>query len=380
MKMSVSRFKQNCLISLFSLLFVLVSLEIGIRVYDVFKLRAPFLSSDPRNPFAARLFTEHPLAVVPFRMFGFDLYKETAGARFISSRHGELYPLEKPKGTFRVVCFGGSTTEQEINGKHYPLMLQSLLRERLKRDNIEVINVGNSAYATPHLLILLELDVIYWKPDLVILSENINDLSAQYFRNFTFDYSNKYSNPFFTAPDYASRYTLPNLIFKNSRLYWFLKSKWEKIAINGGNTHQRRPIRRRSYGDTPSPVAAEVFEQNLNSFIVLAQSRGIKVLLSTQPLQPSERNFVRANAYKPYNDIVFYPRQDEFVKHHRFFNGSIKSVASTRGVLFVDNDQIMGGREEYFIDSVHYSKTGLERLARNYADFIISNGVVSKEH
>lgn len=202
-------------------------------------------------------------------------------------------------------------------------MLQSLLRERLKRDDIEVINVGNSAYATPHLLILLELDVIHWKPDLVILSENINDLTAQYFRDFTFDYSNKYSHAYYTTPDYASRYTLPNLLFKNSRLYWFLKSKWEKVAINSENEERDKPIRRRSYGDAPSPVAARVFEQNLNSFIDLAKSRGIRVLLSTQPLQPGEDYFIRDFSHKPYNDVVFYPRHDEFVKHHRFFNNII---------------------------------------------------------
>lgn len=368
MKRPLSGFTQNCLISLFSLLFVLVSLELGIRADDLLKNKDPLLSSEPRN-----LLTERPKATIPFRMFGFQLYQEKNGVRSISSRHGELYPIEKPKGSFRIVCFGGSTTEQAINGKHYPLRLQALLRERLKTDSIEVINVGNSAYATPHFLILLELDVIYWKPDLIILSENVNDLLAQYWPNFTFDYSNKYAHEFYMTPDYASRYTLPNLLFQHSRLYWFLQSEWGKITINS----RRLAIRRKSYGDTPNPLAAKVFEQNLNTFIGLAKSHGIKVLLSTQPLQPSEDYFVRHFAYKSYNNIIFYPRHDEFVQHHRFFNNIIKKVASAPGVLFLDNDQMMGGREENFIDSVHYSESGLEKLAKSYADFIIANNLAN---
>ncbi|ETX06172.1 MAG: hypothetical protein ETSY2_18725 [Candidatus Entotheonella gemina] len=117
------------------------------------------------------------------------------GIRYIASRYQELYPLEKPSGTFRIVAFGGSTTAnvQAMRSQtpHYPLLLQTQLRRTLARNDIEVINVGNPSYATPHSLILLAFDVLSWQPDLVILSHNINDLTALYWPDFTFDYSNK---------------------------------------------------------------------------------------------------------------------------------------------------------------------------------------------
>jgi hypothetical protein len=334
------------------------------RSYDALVHKVGFFSIDPRNQLTAP-----QRRVIPFRTFGVELYKEKDGVQYISSRHGELYPIEKPKGSFRIVCFGGSTTDQKIGETHYPLLLQTILRERLHRNNIEVINVGNQSYATPHFLILLELNVIYWKPDLIILSENINDLLAQYWPHFTFDYSNRYSDPFYSIPNYESRYTLANLIFKHSRLFWFIKSRMK--------TKQQWPaIKRKSYGDTPNPMAIKVFEQNLRSFITLAKSNRIQVLLATQPLQPSEEYFVRHYTYKSYNDTVLYPLHNEFVANHNFYNNIIKKVARDTGETCIDNDHTFGGNKEYFIDSVHYTEDGIKKLANSYADFIIEHTII----
>lgn len=357
--------------SLLSLLVLLFSLEFGIRVYDAVVNDEGFFSTDKRNQLTA--LNKFKNGIIPFRTFGFDLYKEKEGVLYISSRHGELFSIEKPKGVFRIVCFGGSTTEQKIGGEHYPLVLQSMLRERSSGKKIEVINVGNSAYATPHLLILLELDVVFWKPDLIILSENINDLSVQWWPNFIFDYSNKYGTKYYTGPDYAARYSVANLIFKHSRLYWFIKSRIESVM----KREKSWPIMRKFYGDAPNPMAVRVFESNLRSFIILAESNGIKVLLSTQPLQSREDYFVRQFAYKPYNNQVLYPLHDEFLKHHKHFNSIIKKIAMDTGVLFLDNNQAMEGKGEYFIDSIHYTQKGIHRLANNYADFLLERNVIN---
>ncbi len=354
-------------LSLLSLLILFLALEIAIRSYDVIKGRGFF--SSPRNILAKPL-----TSVRPFRTFGRDLYKKSGDQTYISSRWGELYPLEKPPGTFRIVCFGGSTTEDNVNGKHYPLLLQTLLRKQFHRDNIEVINVGYSAYATPHLLILLELDVLSWRPDLVILGENVNDLLASYFPGFTFDYSNKYSHPFYSIPNYRPNYSISNLLFQHFEFYWFIKDKIE-IWLRTRSA-RRVKLRRKSYGNEPGLVAREVFERNLRSFVTLAKSNQIQVVLATQPLERDEEYFVRHAAYKPYNDVVVYPLHEEFIKHHDSFNRIIEHVASDTGVIFVDNDRLLGGKKEYFIDYVHYSEKGLEILAQSYSEAIINSHLI----
>lgn len=342
----------------------LLVLELGIRAVDM-KGGKGFFSSD-RNI----LKSAKPL--VPFRTFGFDLYREKDGVRYISSRQETLYPFKKTPGTLRIVSFGGSTTEQAEEGMHYPLRLEALLRERVGRENIEVINLGFSAYSTPHFLILLELNVLSWEPDLVILSEVINDLSAAYFPGFSPDYSNKYRNSFYSVPDYLSRFTLANVLFQKSQLYWVIRSRVNQLTIQ----RERTEVRRESMGNEPLPEAKKVFERNLKSFVVLARANKIGVLLATQALEPEEEYFLREMAYKPYNNIVVYPLHQEFLKHHLSYNKVIEKTAREMNVWFLDNNADFGGKREYFIDAVHYTRKGIERLAENYAEFLIQNNIV----
>jgi len=346
-------------------LLIILVLELGIRGYDVWQGRGFF--------YEGRNILKQIKPLVPFRTFGFPLYREVNGKLYISFRQEELYPFKKPKGTFRIICFGGSTTEQITrDGWHYPLLLQYLLRKRLKRDNIEVINVGNSAYATPHSLILLELDVLWWNPDLVVLSHNVNDLGVMYWPGFRVDYSNKYETRFYSVPDYASRFTLPNVLFQHFQIYWVIRERLKMKLAEGRGVG----IRRKSYGDRPNLLAQKVFEQNLRSFVTLAKSKGIKVILGTQPLQPSEEYFLRHIKYKEYNSIVVYPLHNEFVKHHRAYNDIIRKVARETGVGLVDNAALLGGDKKYFIDFVHYTERGLGEIARNFAEYIISHNLV----
>lgn len=360
--------RQNLLLMLGTILALLLLGEMGIRISDAFDGKA---FSSRRN----RVVRE-PRSVRPFRMFGKDLYTEVDGESMIVSRHGELYPLAKPPDAFRIVCMGGSTTENipslRAGGTHYPLRLQELLRERTGRGDVEVINAGHSAYSTAHSLILLELNVIHWDPDLVILSHNINDLSAAWFPDFTFDYSNKYVHRPFVPEEVR---TLPNLLLQNFQVYWVLKKRFAKLEkrLRGPTSSS---FRRRSYGEQPPEAVVRVFEANLASFVAVARARDIEVVFGSQPLQPAEESFAEHHQWKEYNDIVDYPLHAEFVAHHRAFNAVMATVAADSGVPFVSNDAALGGRPENFTDHVHYTPAGVEALARSYADALLARGLL----
>ena len=79
----------------------LLATELTIRVIDL--IRGDGFFSSPRN-----IIARSKRVSLPFRTFGIELYREVDGVTMISSRHGELYPIEKPEGTLRIVCFGGS--------------------------------------------------------------------------------------------------------------------------------------------------------------------------------------------------------------------------------------------------------------------------------
>jgi len=249
------------------------------------------------------------------------------------------------------------------------LILQSLLEEKFEKTKFEVINVGYSAYATPHSLILLELDVLSWEPDIVVLSHNWNDLMVSYWPNLSFDYSNKYADVFYTFPGMKRDVS----IFERSRLIGFFKSRFLKLI--GGAKY---PIIRKSQGNNPSPLAEKIFRRNLRSFVSLAQANGIQVVLGTQALQPTKDMFLKHMTEKPYNSKVLYPLHEEFIHHHRAFNEAIKKVSLETGTLFADNDLALGGKIEFFHDFVHYTVAGVKLLAQNYADVISKSKTVKQ--
>ena len=359
--------KQKVTLVIISFFASLVLLEIGIRTIDA--VRGYGFFSDHRNQLAIE-----DAGIVPFRTFGPPLYKTEGGTRYISSAHGELFPLKREPGVIRIVCLGGSTSENryamEQTGINYPLVLQKLLRERLGNDKIEVINVAHSAYATNHSLILLAFDVISWNPDIVILSHNANDLFASYWPNFTFDYSNKYSAGFYRGPNLREHYSLTNVLFQHSNLYWIVKSRISRYLKEGSE------IVREAQGETPLPEAMDVFERNLTSFIALATVNGIKPVLGTQALHESEENFVKHMRAKPYNDKVRYPLHREFVAHHRQFNSIIAKVAHDNGALLVNNNERLDNKDEFFFDFAHYTTEGVRELAANYADALLGSQMV----
>ena len=357
--------RQKVAVLAFAILLGMVALECGIRAADA--IRGYSILSNHRN-----LISKEFQRVRPFRMFGFELYRQVDGITHVSSRHGELYPLKKPAGTIRMVCFGGSTTENlranEMHGVHYPLALESTLRKKLGRDNIEVINVGNAAYATPHSLNLLMLDILTWKPDFIILSHNANDLNAAYWPNFAADYSHKYQHPFY-LPDIRGHYSFLNHVFQYSQFYWVTKDRLAKYF------ESFPPIQRRSYGPEPPAEAARIFERNLRTFTAVGISRGIQVVLGSQPLEPSEEFFGLHMSAKPYNDVVVYPLHEEFVLHHNRYNDIIRKVASDTDAWLVDNSRTVSGRTEFFYDAFHYTEAGIYALANSYAKVLLSKGI-----
>jgi lysophospholipase L1-like esterase len=337
-----------------ALLLLLTLGELAFRLYDVSQGRS-FAGDMPQ--------------IRPYRIFGVDLYRVDGDRLTIQSRHGESFPFTKDDRTIRIVAFGGSTTANASNyrrdGIHYPLVLQNILQQANPSHNIEVINVGHEGYATTHFLTILAFDALSWKPDIVIISEDFNDLEASYFEIFFPDYSQKYSIEYYTPG-------LFELLGHRSRLFRFVRSRLLRIdALN------RYPVQRAHYGPLPPQLGREVFARNLKSFVTLAQSNGIKVVLGSQALEAlSEADFVEDFERKSYNNLVWYPEHDLFLRHHQAFNDIIEQVAGETGALFVNNNRILGGQEEFFEDFIHYSKLGVETVARNYADAILAAGMI----
>ena len=327
--------------------------EFAVRSYDLLT----------GHGFAAGRRTRPKRPPIPFRQFGEELYTEHFGERFIVSCHGEEFPFRKPEGTLRIVAFGGSTTHNveawEAARTHYPLELQRRLRQRLGREDVEVINVGYSAYSTAHSLIVLALHVLSWEPDVVLLSHNVNDRSAAYFPDFVPDYVHKYGHPTFLG-EQAEDVGVLDALLRRSEAWAF--------ARNLAKRWSRTPPVYGPYPDHPPEEALLTFERNLRSFVRLAREAGVDVVLGTQPMHGDPARFEAHMQHKAYNDLVVYPEPAQDRKHHAAYNAVLVRVAEEEGVGLADNAARMDDEDAYFTDHVHYTPEGIRVLTEGWFD------------
>jgi len=246
--------------------------------------------------------------------------------------------------------------------------LQNLLSAKYPSKKIEVINLGFAAYATTHMLTLLEFDVISWNPDLVIISENTNDMTSYLFPGFAFDYSNKYGTTDYTDRYLIKNYTIINALLRWSSFYWFIREKWDNI-FDKPKIAQKKT---RSFGNEPPQLSQIIFRRNLMNFFFIASNWGIPLIYGTQAINPN----VKSSVYVEVKHDIVWPLDHEVVSQRKCFNGIIKQVAALTKSYFVDNDSSLYGNPKYFIDAVHYNTEGTEKVAKTYYDYIVSNNII----
>ena len=93
---------------------------------------------------------------------------------------GLATPMDRRPGVYRILCLGGSTTYGTGVGRWedaYPAVLERLLREDLPDGyhDVEVINGGLTWGTSAEMLTHYHFKYHYYRPDLVIINEGLND-------------------------------------------------------------------------------------------------------------------------------------------------------------------------------------------------------------
>jgi lysophospholipase L1-like esterase len=92
----------------------------------------------------------------------------------------EEFEIEKPKGIYRIICIGASTTFQGLtNNTTYPALLEKILEKRYPDHRFEVLNFGISGSNSDYWISRLD-DFFKFQPDLVIQYNAVNDISHLY--------------------------------------------------------------------------------------------------------------------------------------------------------------------------------------------------------
>ena len=245
-------------------------------------------------------------------------------------------PKQKPNGAVRIIAVGGSTTRNarafRSAGIDYAQELERFLWARFPNIDFEVLNAGGDAFSSAHSLVNIQFRLIDYRPDIILLMHNINDLSVSYFGDANSDYANKYLLPHYVNPTLQAGLSFDGFLHQSrlltgSGLFRFLEKNRLQITsqIDDG---------------------AAYFRRNLIHIHQIARSNGSEVVFLSQP-----------NAMKFEN-----PVEDE---NFRRFNDIVRNVSLSVDAPFVDMFANMGQDPDLFLsDNLHYTPEGVRKFAR----------------
>lgn len=277
----------------------------------------------------------------------------------------------------KVFFIGGSTTactwvDEE---KRFPYAVGRLLEEKLGI-KVNTYNGGVDGSHSLHSLNVLTNKVISYKPEIVVLKHNINDLVSLL-------YSGTYWNDAITRSLVQGKnnseadilrsqllksanglfpFMFPALYEKSHYLYMRLTNQeFPKIDEWKG---YRGVIVRRVKEDL-----LEEFSSSLSSFVAMCRAWGIQPVLMTQAAnwESIDENYILPEILELTieNDMP----SDKIIPYlHIEFNQIIRVVAKKAGVLLIDLEKTVPKGNELFFDEVHYNNEGSMYLADHISE------------
>ena len=179
------------------------------------------------------------------------------GSRISTNNRGYVdidFEAPKPAGVFRILCIGGSTTEEGPTLEtSYPNRLEEMLQKLAPQSRVEVFNCGIAGMTTHKQLEKLD-EYLAYQPDLAVVCEGINDL-------------------FGAIPAYWEE--APDTCWRNAaRRSCFLRMALPSLLLPPASALRRDVVRR--------------VVDRLDAFSRVLMSSGIPVALCTIPIPPKE--------------------------------------------------------------------------------------------
>ena len=174
---------QKLLLSLCSFLITFIVLEGGVRLWINHLARErQFLKYASLKQLQKK--TRIKPRYIPNRYLGHTLspnyVKDENKHNALGYRSDEM-TLVKPKGEYRIVCIGGSTTyttEVDNYRMSYPFLLEENL-EAAGYTHVRVVNASVGAYSSLESLINFETRVLELKPDMIIIYHTVRHTKSQ---------------------------------------------------------------------------------------------------------------------------------------------------------------------------------------------------------
>lgn len=257
---------------------------------------------------------------------------------------------QKDETVFRIIVLGDSIAfgySEADNYEAWPNKLEILLNEN-KKDNqkrFEVINAGVIGYTSIQALRFFESKLIELDPDMIIVSIGWNDLIFSTYQKWYPEISIRSGS----RMKFIRR--LDNFMFVK-----LIKELYTRIIAFFKMVHPQKVL-----VNEKAPIS---FEYNLTEIIRTAESKGIKVVLTTMPtllhnnMSDEEKTKAQQKTFKTIDDLMM-----TFEK----FNNVIKKVALANNALIMESQFSSLNKldkNRFFIDYCHFNEEGNGEFAK----------------
>jgi lysophospholipase L1-like esterase len=377
-----TRLFQNLLLSVLSIFFVLIVIEICAQIYinhfaseEAFTRYASLSQLQKKEGFPSS-----KSRYTPHRYLG---YYPTPNFQKKKDKHNSLgykgQNIEKPKpGEFRIVCIGGSTTYTEKIKDYrfsYPYLLEKELHKRGYK-NVTVINAGASAWSSWESLINFEFRVLDLEPDMIIVYHGINDIHPRLvwppeayqgdnsgareanhtglFMPSILEYSTILRILMIRTGLIKSHSAFSRTIIKEPSTFYADDFNFQKLK----NTYPSGVFKKVSAEQMLTVNTPKYFKRNIENMIVIAKHNNIKTVLATFAYSPLFKNKPRVSSR-------------EYIFAYSQLNGILKSIAKEMDVNLFDFANVFPKKKCYYLDGRHVTKKGAKLKAKLFADYIV---------
>lgn len=284
--------------------------------------------------------------------------------------NGENLSLPKAANEIRIATVGASTTAS-LNLSYednWPGRLAEMLQAQFPNRKITVINAAIPGFNTAQSIGNLALRVMPFKPDLVIIYHAYNDLKVvRSGIELRSDYSNVHKKPY-------GSFKKPNALIRalnKSMFYVRTRNAYREFKQRKGGLSDPADSKRL---DEVTDDAARHFAHNIRMLVAIAQGGGGHVVLSSfatlhaLDINATPDSMSRMQLQELHSLLSFTKGLSVrgIFKGISRYNAILEDLARESGAGWVDNANLIPHSDEYFLDRVHFSRAGTEKMAENF--------------
>jgi len=277
---------------------------------------------------------------------------------------GDEFLAEKPPGCIRIAAIGASTTfciHASSNQHTWPHRLQEMLRSEYPNQTIEVVNAAFPGYRIETSKRNLEHRVLQLQPDVVIYYEASNDITA--------DIDKVAEAHGLVASDNKGAGFRFGFLARHSSLVRLLN-------VNFSNFFQRQTGK---LSTVPASMPQHFVEQ-IAAIHALCRDNDSKLVLSAfvtkmrrdQPPDEQMRNAAFSLYYMRY--LTIEAVMDAF----DLYNAAVYDYASQNQLPFCADGDSIPGDDLHFVDSIHFSDKGAEKMAERFFKFFVQERLIEQ--